>query len=109
MFSTPTEQACRHMGIDRNGCHGLSSSHIEEVAAPGPLDNSDAALRELFASTLESVVGSLLITAPELRDEAHELGQQLRGVRDMSGVDDLAAKLRNLIYRLNWVVDDQWK
>jgi diguanylate cyclase len=53
------------------------------------------------------VVGSLLITAPELRDEAHELGQLLRGVRDMSGVDDLAAKLRNLIYRLNWVVDDQ--
>ncbi|MBP9117151.1 MAG: diguanylate cyclase [Methyloversatilis sp.] len=81
--------------------------HPEDVAASGPLDNSDAALRELFASTLEGVVGSLLITAPELRDEAHELGQLLRGVRDMSGVDDLAAKLRNLIYRLNWVVDDQ--
>jgi len=85
----------------------VSSSHTEEVVAPGPLDNSDAALRELFASTLEGVVGSLLITAPELRDEAHELGQLLRGVCDMSGVDDLAAKLRNLIYRLNWVVDDQ--
>jgi diguanylate cyclase len=82
-------------------------TQIEDTAAPGPLDNSDAALRELFASTLEGVVGSLLITAPELRDEAHELGQLLRGVRDMSGVDDLASKLRNLIYRLNWVVDDQ--
>jgi diguanylate cyclase len=82
-------------------------AHAEEASAPGPLDNSDAALRELFASTLEGVVGSLLITAPELREEAHELGQLLRGVHDMSGVDDLAAKLRNLIYRLNWVVDDQ--
>ena len=79
----------------------------EAEAAPAPLDNSDAALRELFASTLEGVVGSLLITAPEMREEAHELGQLLRGVHDMSGVDDLAAKLRNLIHRLNWVVDDQ--
>lgn len=82
-------------------------THTEGIAAPRPLDNSDAALRELFASTLEGVVGSLLITAPELRDEAHELSQLLRDVRDMSGIDDLAAKLRNLIHRLNWVVDDQ--
>ena len=36
------------------------------------LDNSDAALRDLFASTLEGVVGSLLISAPELREEAHD-------------------------------------
>ena len=72
-----------------------------------PTDNSDAALRDLFARTLEGVVSSLLITAPELRDEAIELGQVLREVRDMRGVDDLASKLRNLIYRLNWVVDDQ--
>jgi diguanylate cyclase len=76
-------------------------------AAPIPVDNSDAALRELFAHTLEGVVGSLLITAPELREEASQLGQLLRDVRDMKGVDDLAARLRNLIYRLNWVVDDQ--
>ncbi|MDP3871045.1 MAG: GGDEF domain-containing protein [Methyloversatilis sp.] len=71
------------------------------------LDNSDAALRDLFASTLEGVVGGLLISAPELRDEALALGQALRDVRDMGGVDDLASKLRNLVYRLNWVVDDQ--
>lgn len=79
---------------------------LAEMAA-APTDNSDAALRDLFARTLESVVSSLLITAPELRDEAIELGQVLREVRDMRGVDDLASKLRNLIYRLNWVVDDQ--
>lgn len=77
------------------------------TALATPLDNSDAALRDLFAQTLEGVVGSLLISAPELRNEAIELGQVLRNVRDMSGVDDLASKLRNLIYRLNWVVDDQ--
>ncbi len=81
---------------------------VSSVAVhPAALDNSDAALRDLFAHTLEGVVGSLLISAPELRDEAIELGQVLRSVRDMSGVDDLASKLRNLIYRLNWVVDDQ--
>ena len=81
---------------------------VSSVAAhPAALDNSDAALRELFAQTLEGVVGSLLISAPELRNEAIELGQVLRNVRDMGGVDDLASKLRNLIYRLNWVVDDQ--
>ncbi len=78
-----------------------------ENASSAPLDNSDAALRELFAHTLEGVVGSLLISAPELRDEALELGQTLRNVREMRDVDDLAAKLRNLVYRLNWVVDDQ--
>ena len=43
-----------------------------------PTDNSDAALRDLFARTLEGVVASLLISAPELRDEALELGQVLR-------------------------------
>ena len=81
---------------------------VSSVAVhPAALDNSDAALRELFAQTLEGVVGSLLISAPELRNEAIELGQVLRNVRDMGGVDDLASKLRNLIYRLNWVVDDQ--
>ena len=52
-------------------------------------------------------MGSLLISAPELREEALLLGQTLREVRDMNGVDNLASKLRNLIYRLNWVVDDQ--
>jgi diguanylate cyclase len=90
------------------------ASHVSPVALvssiaahPAVLDNSDAALRDLFAHTLEGVVGSLLISAPELRDEAIELGRVLRNVHDMSGVDDLASKLRNLIYRLNWVVDDQ--
>ncbi len=82
-----------------------------DIAAPEQVDsivdNSDAALRDLFARTLEGVVTSLLITAPELREEALELGNALRAVRDMRGVDDLAARLRNLIYRLNWVVDDQ--
>lgn len=78
------------------------------AAAAGPAtDNSDAALRELFARTLEGVVASLLITAPELRDEAQELGGVLREVRDMRDVDDLTPKLRNLIDRLTWVVDDQ--
>lgn len=77
------------------------------MTALAPLDNSDAALRELFARTLEGVVGSLLISAPELHAEALGLGRSLRDVRDMSGVDDLASQLRNLIYRLNWVVDDQ--
>jgi diguanylate cyclase len=71
------------------------------------LDHSDAALRDPFASTLEGVVGSLLIPAPELRDEALALGEPLRNVRDTSGIDDLAAKLRNLIYRPYWMVDDQ--
>lgn len=84
-----------------------SGARVIEIAAPATLDNSDAALRDLFARTLESVVGGLLISAPEVRAEALELGQQLRAVRDMSGVDDLAARLRNLIQRLNWVVDDQ--
>lgn len=80
---------------------------VGEESTSVATDNSDAALRDLFARTLEGVVSSLLIAAPELRDEAIELGGVLREVRDMRGVDDLAARLRNLIYRLNWVVDDQ--
>lgn len=84
-----------------------SSAPVEAPSAAAATDNSDAALRDLFARTLEGVVSSLLIAAPELRDEAIELGGVLREVRDMRGVDDLAARLRNLIYRLNWVVDDQ--
>ncbi len=70
-------------------------------------DNSDAALRDLFARTLETVVASLLISSPELKEEAAELGQVLREVRDMREVDDLAARMRTLLDRLNWVVDDQ--
>lgn len=78
----------------------------QDVGSSAP-DNSDAALRDLFARTLETIVASLLISSPELKDEAAELGQVLREVRDMRQVDDLAARLRNLLDRLTWVVDDQ--
>jgi diguanylate cyclase len=68
------------------------------------IHDRDEALRTVFASMLEDAAGNLLASEPELREEVILLG---RAMRDMSSVDEIASRLRNLVYRLNRVIDDQ--
>lgn len=90
------------LGNDAN-CH-TTPVEVRDVT---PADDTDHALRRLFAQMLESVVCGMLIDAPELRDEVRALATELREHEDAQPREELAARLRNLIYRVNWAIDDQ--
>ncbi len=64
-------------------------------------------LRELIAQLVESSISMLLIDTPELADEATALSAGVRQARDAATFAQLAKRLKQFNYRLNFVAEDQ--
>jgi diguanylate cyclase len=64
-------------------------------------------LRELIAQLVESSISMLLIDTPELADEAAALAASVRQVRDTATFALLTKRLKQFIYRLQFVAEDQ--
>lgn len=79
----------------------LKSVDIAVVQLPGD------ELRELIAKLIESSISMLLIDTPELADEAISLASGIRQSRDAATFAQLARRLKQFNYRLNFVAEDQ--
>jgi len=84
----------------------------EPAASPPPADFADSRLpgaefRELLAQLVESSISMLLIDTPELADEAKALSTDVRQARDAATFAQIAKRLRQFNYRLNYVAEDQ--
>lgn len=64
-------------------------------------------LRELIAQLVESSISILLIDTPELADEAAALAAGVRQAKDGATFSQLAKRLKQFNYRLQFVAEDQ--
>jgi len=77
------------------------------AAAPaGPGGASDE-LRELIAQLVEGSQTMLLVDTPQLANEAAALAADVRAARDGAALAALSKRMRQFLYRLQFVAEDQ--
>lgn len=64
-------------------------------------------LRELVAQLVESSQTMLLVDTPQLAEEAAALARDVRAARDGSALAALSRRIRQFLYRLQFVAEDQ--
>lgn len=77
------------------------------LSAQPPRPEAVVDLRELVAQLLQSTTGILLIDTPELANEAAELAAQARRAADGPALVALARRIKQYVFRLQFVAEDQ--
>jgi len=64
-------------------------------------------LRELIAQLVEGSMTMLLVDTPDLAEEAGGLAAEVRAARDAAALTALSKRLKQFLYRLQFVAEDQ--
>jgi diguanylate cyclase len=107
--------AARDWGALKAALVGIASrpdgagDSAREVRATGvPVrEPSFAEVRDLMALLLENGVAVLLADAPGQAQEAVRLTQEVRSAGDLAALHAPAARLKQFVFRLQWVAEDQ--
>jgi diguanylate cyclase len=73
---------------------------ITAITAPLVESQQEAQLRDLLNRTLSIAVASLLQASPEMAQEAEALGQSVKEATTESAVNDIAARLKQLCFKI---------
>ena len=107
--------AARDWGALKNALVGIAARPVaaadtaREARAVGvpTREPAFAETRDLMALLLENGVAVLLADAPERAQEAARLTQEVRNAADLTALHAPAARIKQFVFRLQWVAEDQ--